>query len=224
MLLRGARDAGNDEARQELRQAAEVLAGTLETLPETGTLDEIRGHEGAAAAHYFEVFGKLITTPTEEFAFTLRTRRPPRDRVNALLSFLYALVTHDCASAVQGVGLDPQLGFLHAVRPGRPAAALDLTEEFRAGFADRLALTLINRHQLHPEHFTVREEGGGSVLLNDEGRKIVLVAYQKRKEEQHKHHILQEDVPVGLLPHLQARLLARHLRGELDYYEPLLWL
>ena len=150
-----------------------------------------------------------------------RTRRPPRDRINAVLSFLYTLVRFECGAALEGVGLDPQVGYLHALRPGRPALALDLMEELRPILADRLALTLVNRRQLKPEHFDVTP--GGGVLLNDEGRKNVLVAYQRRKEEDVHHRILDQKLPVGLVPHIQARLLARHLRGELREYPPFLY-
>ncbi len=223
VLLRSARDAGESLRRARIAGVAADLAVALSRLEQAETLDGIRGIEGEMAARYFAVFGDLLTVETTAFAFTQRTRRPPRDRVNALLSFLYALLTNDCTAALEGVGLDPQMGFLHAMRPGRPALALDLVEEYRAGVADRLALTLINRRQLRPEHFTVREDAGDSVLLNDEGRKAVLTAYQQRKEETVLHRFLKEPVPLGLVPHLQARLLARYLRGDLAQYEPFLF-
>lgn len=222
-LLRGARDATSDERRQTITQAAERLAESLKKLPTAINLDDVRGIEGEAGAWYFGAFGKLITTGASEFAFTLRTRRPPRDRTNALLSFLYALLGSDCTAAAEGVGLDPQVGMLHAVRPGRPALALDLMEEYRSGLVDRLALTLINRRQIRPEHFEAREEAGGSVLLNEEGRKLVLTAYQKRKQESVQHRLLKQPTPLGLVPHVQARLLARHLRGDLAHYPPFLF-
>lgn len=219
-LARGARDIKNADYAQALRIAAEHLGGMLPRLPAANTLDEVRGNEGEAAAWYFEVFGNLITAPPADFSFRFRTRRPPRDRVNALLSFFYALLTADCVAACEGVGLDPQIGYLHAMRPGRPALALDLVEEFRSCLADRLALTLINRRQIRADHFVVREEAGDSVLLNDEGRKIALTAYQSRKQETVGHPFLKAKAPMGLLPHLQARLLARHLRGDLGQYPP----
>src|SRR5262249_14745835 len=147
-------------------------------------------------------------------------RRPPRDRVNALLSFLYALLTADCVAAVEGVGLDPQFGYLHVLRPGRPALALDLVEEFRSCVADRLVLTLINRRQIRPEQF--EERPGGSTTLTRDGRRAVLTAFQQRKQEEVGHSLLKDPVPLGLTPHLQARLLARHLRGELAEYPPFL--
>jgi len=147
-----------------------------------------------------------------------RNRRPPLDPVNALLSFLYTLLLNDCVSALEGVGLDPQMGFLHVPRPGRPSLGLDLMEEFRTFMADRLAITLINRKQLTIEHFEPRP--GGAVYLNEKGRKEVVAAYQKRKQEEAEHPLLVEKSPIGLLPHLQARILARHLRGDLESYVP----
>jgi CRISPR-associated protein Cas1 len=218
-LLRGGRERGGAEG-EALRAAAGVLAGLLERLQGVETLDEVRGVEGQAAAVYFESFPCLLTCPTEEFSFRTRSRRPPRDRTNAVLSFLYALLTSDCTAAVEGVGLDPQFGYLHALRPGRPALALDLVEEFRSPVADRLALALINRRQLRPEHFETREGGGTS--LTADGRRLILAAYQKRKQEEIPHPLLKEPTPLGLAPHLQARLLARHLRGELPGYPPFL--
>jgi len=217
-LQRAARDARDAEAGAELRSAAQGLAAMLESLPSAADLDAIRGVEGNAASIYFAAFGRMITRPPAEFAFKVRTRRPPRDRVNALLSFLYALLQSDCCAAAEGVGLDPQVGFLHAVRPGRPALGLDLMEEFRSVVSDRLALNLINRRQLTPDHF--EERRGGSVLLSEDGRRTVLVAYQTRKKEEVNHPFLQARVPIGLLPHVQARLLARHLRGDMQGYLP----
>lgn len=149
-----------------------------------------------------------------------RTRRPPRDRVNAVLSFLYALLRAECIAGLESVGLDPQVGFLHALRPGRPALALDLMEEFRPIIADRLALALINRRQVQAQHFA--NLPGGAVHLNDDGRKIVLGAYQQRKEEEISHRMLEQKIPLGLVPYIQARLLARYLRGDLEAYPPYL--
>ena len=222
LLLRGGRDAKSPAAKEQIAGAAAAHAVSLSRVQLAHGLDDIRGVEGNAASDYFGVFGQMITVETSDFAFAVRTRRPPRDRVNALLSFLYAILANDCTSAIEGVGLDPQLGFLHAIRPGRPALALDLMEEFRACLADRLALTLINRRQIRPEHFAVRSDAGESVLLNEDGRKEVLVAYQKRKEEPVKHRLLKTETPLGLVPHLQARLLARYLRGDVEQYHPYL--
>lgn len=218
VLMRGARDAKAEDRSGPLRVAAARLAENLASLESAEDAGVIRGIEGAAASAYFGAFPNLLAVSTEDFAFRTRTRRPPRDRMNALLSFLYSLVTADCQSAAEGVGLDPQVGYLHVLRPGRPALALDFAEELRAVVADRLALSLVNRRQLRPEHFEVRE--GGGTLLNDTGRKLVLTAYQKRKREEVPHLLLDKPVPVGLIPHLQARLLARHLRGDLEEYPP----
>ena len=221
-VMRAARETKLEDDAAALRACGKRLGALLESLPLQKTTDNVRGVEGQGAALYFEVFGLMITAAPEDFSFRLRTRRPPRDRVNALLSFLYALLTADCTAACEGVGLDPQFGFLHALRPGRPALALDLMEEFRPLLADRLALTLINRKQVRPEHFEAREGAGESVLLTEAGRKIVLGAYQARKQEEVPHPLLKEKAPLGLLQHLQARLLARHLRGDLESYLPFL--
>lgn len=218
VLLRGARESDDAESRRTLGEAAERLAGILTRLRQLRDLDEVRGAEGEAARTYFAVFGHLIRSDREHFAPDGRTRRPPRDPTNAVLSFIYALLRTECQSALEGVGLDPQVGYLHALRPGRPALALDLMEELRPVLADRLALTLINRRQLQPQHFD--ELPGGAVLLNEEGRRTVLMAYQRRKEEEIRHRVVEQKLPFGLVPHVQARLLARHLRGDLDDYPP----
>ncbi|WP_071678275.1 type I-C CRISPR-associated endonuclease Cas1c [Thermus brockianus] len=211
VLLRAVREGGASEV---LSQALREQEAVLSALPRANSLDEVRGLEGQAAAAYFQAFGEMLLVPG--FAFAGRVKRPPRDPVNALLSFLYTLLVSDAVSALEGVGLDPQVGYLHALRPGKPALALDLVEEFRAWWADRLALTLLNRRQLGPKHFL--ERPGGVVYLTEDGRREVLVAYQKRKQEEVIHPLLREPVPVGLLPHLQARLLARYLRGDLPRY------
>ena len=216
LLMREARQTEDEESETALRDAASAMANAIQSLPKSGSMDEVRGNEGYAAAAYFSVFNKLIRTADTAFAFDGRNRRPPRDPVNALMSFLYGLVRVECQAACEGVGLDPQIGFLHAIRPGRPALALDLLEEFRAFLADRLALTLVNRRQLTAKHFS--ESSGGGVSLNDEGRRVLLVAYQKRKTEEIPHPVLRSKTPIGLIPHLQARLLARHLRGDLEHY------
>lgn len=221
VLLRGARDldaAGRGDAAATVRRAAEVHAEAILRLPEATTADEVRGAEGLAAQAYFGAFDLLVTSGRTEFRFGGRSRRPPLDRANCLMSFLYALWTNDCASALEGVGLDPQFGFLHVLRPGRPALALDLVEEFRSVVLDRLALTLINRRQVEADDFEVRE--GGAVSLTDDGRKKVLSEYQKRKMVEVPHALFVEKVPLGLLPHVQARLLARCLRGDLEAYPP----
>jgi CRISPR-associated protein Cas1 len=219
-LLRAAREAPESTDAGPLAEAAQRLAVILPRVRETADLDVLRGAEGEAARTYFGVFGHMVRGDREAFAPDGRTRRPPRDRANAVLSFLYALLRGECASALEGVGLDPQVGYLHALRPGRPALALALMEELRPVLADRLALTLINRRQLQAGHFDAFP--GGAVYLNDEGRKAVILAYQHRKEEEVQHRVLRQKVALGLIPHLQARLLARHLRGDLPDYPPYL--
>ncbi|MBI2706105.1 MAG: type I-C CRISPR-associated endonuclease Cas1 [Actinobacteria bacterium] len=217
VLLRAAREARDAGDAEALRVGAEELAFWLPELKAENDLDRVRGIEGDAARVYFELFGRMVAD-RETFGFRHRSRRPPLDRMNALLSFLYAMVRNDCASALEGVGLDPQVGFLHTLRPGRPALALDLMEEFRSWLADRLALRLANRRQLTAEHFEIVP--GGAVLLSESGRKAVVTAYQERKQEQVSHRLLERTVPVGLVPHIQARLLARHLREDMADYVP----
>jgi CRISPR-associated protein Cas1 len=218
VLLREARQTSSQEKAEALYDAGKRMAEIIRSLERTDSLDRVRGREGEAAALYFSRFQHLIHVSDSSFEFQGRNRRPPRDPVNALLSFLYSLLRSECAAALEGVGLDPQIGFLHAVRPGRPALALDLMEELRPLVADRLALTLINRRQLTADHFTQRP--GGGILMSDEGRKILLTAYQKRKLEEVQLPSLDQRVPIGLIPHTQARLLARHLRGDLVQYVP----
>jgi CRISPR-associated protein Cas1 len=221
VLMRGARDSKNEQEKTALVQAARLLAGNLSKLPLAESADTVRGLEGDSARIYFAALPKLIRPSAREaFAFTTRNRRPPLDCFNALISFIYALVLGDCRSALETVGLDPQLGFLHTVRPGRQSLALDLLEEFRAPVCDRLALTIINREQLQAKDFDYRD--GGSVMLNDAGRKTVIAAFQTRKQEEINHPVLQQAVYIGLLPQIQARLLARYLRGDIETYLPYL--
>ena len=215
LLLRGARESKSEADAARLARQAQNLAASLRALPGSVTLDVLRGVEGEAAREHF-VGLSLLVRPDARTHFNLqegRNRRPPRDRLNALLSFLYSLWMNDCRSALEAVGLDPQVGFLHALRPGRAALALDLMEEFRP-LADRLALTLINRQQLRADHFIERE--GGSVGLRPDARKGVLVAFQERKQELLQHRLLAQPIPLGLAPLVQARLLARAVRGETD--------
>ena len=218
VLMRAARDHGSKSAERAyaLNQAADFLAVRIGLVSRATSLDTLRGIEGDAAAAYFAVFPQLLVNHDERVVMSGRSRRPPLDPVNALLSFLYTLLTHDCRSALEGCGLDPQCGFLHRDRPGRPSLALDLMEEFRAFLADRVALSLLNRKQITADDFRVEESG--AVFLKDDSRKAVLVAWQERKQDEITHPFLDEKVTVGLLPHLQARLLARHLRGDLDAY------
>jgi CRISPR-associated protein Cas1 len=221
ILQRGARENTDPDEVKTLGRAADDLAASLRAIQSASTLDALRGSEGEAARNYFAALN-LIVKPAMRDSFQLngRTRRPPLDRFNALISFLYALLMNDCRSALEAVGLDPQLGYLHAVRPGRAALALDLQEEFRSILADRLALTLINRGQLKADDFDERE--GGAVMLNDQGRRSVLTAWQERKQEELTHPLLEQKLPLALLPLVQARLLARTVRGEMQTYLPFL--
>ncbi len=221
VLLRGARDANEPTDATALRDAAESLAANLRYLESAPDLDAVRGFEGESARRYFATFQHLIR-PDQRDAFTPngRSRRPPEDRMNALLSFLYSMLMNDCRSALETVGLDPQLGYLHAVRPGRAALALDLMEEFRSILADRLALTLVNRKQLQAADFELRP--GGAVQLHDDARKALILAYQERKQELTGHPLLDQKLAIGLLPQIQARLLARVIRGEAEDYLPYL--
>ena len=227
-LLRAARETEADSERDQLttvtdslaRQLEELGRWTADDLERPGALDALRGAEGMAAKRYFEVFTFLLKQQRDTFAFTGRSRRPPRDRINCLLSFLYALVRHDCLAALTTAGLDPFVGYLHAERPNRPALALDLMEEFRPWVADRLAVTLINRQQIGVDDFRIRE--GGAVELTDAGRKRVLKVYQERKQDTLQHPLLDQNLRLAQLPFVQARLLARHLRGDVPDYLPLL--
>ncbi len=220
VLLRAARETDHVADRERLVGGIEGLLETLGRLPQAHTLDTVRGYEGDAARLYFACFDAMVRANRDVFYLSVRSRRPPRDPLNPTLSFLYALLVGDCVAALEAVGLDPQVGYLHALRPGRPALALDLMEELRAAVADRLALTLINRRQLTARDFEAQP--GGAVFLAEGGRREVITAYQKRKQEQIRHPVLDRAVPVGLIPHVQARLLARHLRGDLAQYPPFL--
>lgn len=225
VIRRALRDYGSEmeeAARDAVKAASDRIAMILRRVQHhDDSLDLLRGSEGEAATQYFGVFDHLIRSPDPELRWTSRSRRPPLDAMNALLSFLYTLLTHDCRSACETVGLDPAVGFLHRDRPGRPSLALDLMEELRAPLADRLALTLANRRQLRAGDF--RHMDGGAVLLTDEARRTVLTAWQERKKEERLHPFLQEKAPFGLVPYLQAQMLARHLRGDLDAYPPWFW-
>ena len=222
VLARGWRDHGDNLTDvPAFQHALRRLKRIPQRLLVESDTNVLRGLEGEAAQAYFGVFDQLVRAESPLLRFGGRNRRPPRDAFNALLSFLYTLLTHDCRSALETVGLDPAVGFLHRDRPGRPSLALDLAEEFRPLLGERLALSLINRKQLGQSDF--RRFDNGAVLLSDDARKTVLVAYQERKREQLQHAFLGEKVDIGLLPYLQAQLLARHLRGDLDAYPPFLW-
>ncbi len=221
VLLRSIRDKPDCDGRSSIEGAALRLARLVDALQAPLSLEVVRGNEGDAARVYFDVFDHLITESKDAFFLHARSRRPPLDNMNALLSFLYTMVTHDVASALEGVGLDPAVGYLHRDRPGRPSLALDLVEELRPILADRLALSLVNRRQIRAQGF--RRTETGAVAMDDDTRKEVLVAYQKRKQEEILHPFLKERVAFGIVPHVQALLLARHLRGDLDGYPCFLW-
>jgi CRISPR-associated protein Cas1 len=221
VLKRFLRDHSDKQDTDRVDQASKLLAFSLRRLQSESSLDGIRGIEGDAAHTYFSVFDHLITSQKEEFYFAGRNRRPPLDNVNCLLSFLYVLVMHDIRSALETVGLDPSVGFLHRDRPGRPGLALDILEEFRPFIADRQVLSLINLGRVRGKGFKKKESG--AVLLDDDTRKEVLVAYQKRKQDEIMHPFLNEKVTIGLLFHIQALLMARYLRGDLDGYPPFIW-
>jgi CRISPR-associated protein Cas1 len=218
VLLRGAREAKHEADQGVLARGADDLAASLRALPAVGNLEALRGVEGDAARKYFARVNHLLRLDLRaSFGMDGRNRRPPRDRMNALLSFLYSMQMNDCRSAVEAAGLDAQIGFLHVVRPGRAALALDLMEEFRP-FADRLAITLVNRGQVSAEDFHIRE--GGAVSFKDDARKTVLVAYQERKRDTVTHPLLAQPVMLGVVPLVQARLLARAIRGDAGSYQP----
>jgi CRISPR-associated protein Cas1 len=223
-LLRSARQTDVEEERERLQHAASEIArllGTLHHAHERGenlSVDQLRGYEGQAASLYFNVFSLHLRQQREDFLFTVRTRRPARDRINCLLSFAYALLRHDCIASLTATGLDPFLGYLHAERAARPALALDLMEEFRPMLADRLVITLINRRQVTAADFTERE--GGVVELTKAGRKAIISAWQTRKQETVRHPLLDQEFRIGQLMLAQSRILARHLRGDLPDYLP----
>ncbi|MBX3417663.1 MAG: type I-C CRISPR-associated endonuclease Cas1 [Pirellulaceae bacterium] len=221
VLRRAVRDQAASEATKRLERVARRLDMTLKTLDATLNLDQLRGVEGDATSEYFSVFNDLIVAQKDDFVFSGRNRRPPMDRVNAMLSFGYAMLTNDLRSACEACGLDAAVGFLHRDRPGRPSLALDLMEEFRPVIVDRLVLSLINRQQVKAKGFEINP--GGGVQIEEATRKEFVAAYQKRKQETITHPFLDEKMTLGLVPHIQARLLARHLRGDSDAYPPFSW-
>ncbi|MCF8025675.1 MAG: type I-C CRISPR-associated endonuclease Cas1c [Desulfobacteraceae bacterium] len=221
VLQRSLRDHAEKDGSEQIRKASDHLKAKLNEMHSNLPLESVRGTEGDAARTYFSVFDHLITSQKDSFAFKARSRRPPLDKINCLLSFLYTLLVHDIRSALEAAGLDPQVGFLHKDRPGRPGLALDIMEEFRPFIADRLALTLVNLNQVRQAGF--QKTASNAVLMDDETRKAVLVAYQKRKQDQIVHPFLEEKVSIGLLFHIQAMLLARCLRGDIDAYPPFIW-
>ncbi len=220
-LLRMAREHSEQNSKEKLRATASTLSESLRLLGNPLPLDTVRGIEGDAARQYFSVFDHLIVAQKDIFFFKERSRRPPMDPMNALLSFLYTLLVHDISSALEGVGLDPAVGFLHRDRPGRPSLALDLMEEFRPMLADRVALTLVNRQQVQGKHFAIMETG--AVSMDETAKKEILMTWQKKKQDEILHPFIGEKILIGLLPHIQAMLLARFLRGDLDAYPPFRW-
>ncbi|MDR2149607.1 MAG: type I-C CRISPR-associated endonuclease Cas1c [Spirochaetaceae bacterium] len=221
VMNRTLRDHGDKIDAAAVRSASESIHNIIGSIPTADTVDEVRGFEGQGAATYFRVFNHLILDQKTDFVFFDRNRRPPLDEVNALLSFVYTLLMHDVRSALETVGLDPAVGFLHRDRPGRPGLALDIMEEFRPVIADRLVLSLINRQQLTKKGFT--KTASGAVLMDDATRKTVLTAYQNRKKDTLLHPYIEESIPIGLLFFIQATVMARHIRGELAEYPPFFW-
>lgn len=224
VVRRALRDHGENipkKAHERLRGCERRLTNTARRVRQNLATESLRGIEGESAQAYFGVFPELVRNDDPAFEFNGRSRRPPLDPVNALLSFLYTLLVHDCRSALESVGLDPSVGFLHKDRPGRPSLALDLMEELRPVVADRLVLSLINRRQLSPKDF--KTSVSGAVTMRDDARSRILVAYQERKKDEIVHPFLKEKTTFGLLPHLQAKLLTQFLRGDIDGYPPFLW-
>lgn len=221
VLERALRDHALRINQDSVKEASERLRLAISQIQQVEELDLLRGLEGEAAVQYFRVFDELILSQKADFIFDGRNRRPPQDNVNAMLSFAYSLLANDCAAALEANGLDAYVGFLHQDRPGRKSLALDLEEELRAPFADRLVLTLINNRMIQDKHFDRQE--GGAVLLNDAGRKLFLKHWQEKKRDEITHPFLKEKMPWGLVPHVQALLLARCIRGDLDAYPPFLW-
>ena len=221
MIERTLRDHALRVDVDEMKRLSLQMSERLPVIAEAADLDTLRGLEGEASTRYFAAFDQMILNQKEDFRFEDRNRRPPMDRVNALLSFAYTMLANDCAAALESVGLDAYVGFLHRDRPGRASLALDLMEELRGPMADRLALTLINTRAIQARHF--QRQADGAVLLNDEGRKLFLNAWQERKRETLTHPYLKEKIYWGLVPYVQALLLARCLRGDLDGYPPFLW-
>jgi CRISPR-associated protein Cas1 len=219
-LLRTAREMNDESKEKSLREVASKIEDIIPKLNFVDTIESLRGFEGISAKNYFSVFDHCIINQKEDFSFDKRTKRPPRSKVNALLSFAYSILTNDCISACQSVGLDPFIGIMHEERPGRPSLALDLMEEFRP-FAERFILTLINRKQIRKNH--IEERTGSVYLLNNEGRKELLTSYQNRKMEPITHHYLEQKTTIGELILLQAKLLARSIREEKENYMPYIW-
>lgn len=220
-VKRTLRDHSHQVRVEQLQEAVAALDRQIREVSKASTLEQLRGIEGLGSRHYFSAFAEQIVAGRETFQFTGRVKRPPRDRVNALLSFLYTMLANDVTHALETVGLDPQAGYLHRDRPGRNSLALDMMEEFRVYMADRMVLTMINRKQLGHDDFIEKENG--AFLLTDEARNKVLQEWQQRKRDEIVHPFFEEKIAVGLLPYAQAMLLARYMRGDLDDYPPFFW-
>lgn len=221
VLNRALRDHADKVDNVALKAASAKIDLIIDRVFHATNTNEVRGFEGEAAAVYFSVFNQLILDQKNDFEFSDRNRRPPLDEVNALLSFVYTLVTHDVRSALETVGLDPQVGFLHRDRSGRPSLALDIMEEFRPTLADRLVLSLINRRQVSKKGFT--KSANGAIIMDDDTRKLVVIEYQNRKQDEVQHPYIDETVKIGLLFFVQANLMARFIRGDIDGYPPFFW-
>lgn len=220
-IERTLRDHAHRVDAEKLKQVSGILYETLPKIDSAVGLDELRGIEGKAAEQYFSILNDMILNQKEDFAFTKRNRRPPLDNINAILSFAYTVLAGDCANALSSVGLDPYVGFMHGDRPGRTSLALDLMEELRPVLADRFILTLINTKAVQASHFEKQKDS--AVLLNDDGRKVFFNAWQNHKKETITHPYLKEKIEWGLVPYVQALLLARTIRGDIDEYPPFLW-
>ena len=221
VLERATRDHPQRVPVDRLKELSAQMAAALRRVEGAATLEELRGLEGEAAQRYFDGFDSLILQQRDVFSFTVRSRRPPLDAINALLSFAYALLARECAAALEGVGLDPYVGFLHRPRPGRTSLALDLMEELRPALADRFVASCVNQKMLTGKH--IRRQEGGAILLTEDGRKAFLKAWQQRRQETIQHPFLGEKLPWGLVSYVQALLLARTVRGDLEAYPPFFW-
>jgi CRISP-associated protein Cas1 len=220
ILLRAARKEESSKSLDHIRNSAQKMADIAKILDPSMDIDSLRGLEGMAAKIYFSTFNNLLLSDEKDLAFIERSKYPPRDKVNALLSFTYALLTHDVRSSLESVGLDPAVGFLHAIRPGRPSLALDMMEELRSPLCDRFVISLINLKQIKSEDIAVN---AGIVKMTDDARKKVISAWQKRKKESITHPFIEEKILIGLIPYVQAQLMARYIRGDLDNYPPFYW-
>lgn len=221
VLERAIRDHAMQIDAERVKKASEMLKNSIAMIRSSTSKDELRGYEGEAASIYFGVFDELILQQKKDFTFQGRNRRPPMDKMNAMLSFVYTLLTNMETSALESVGLDPCVGYLHTERPGRVSLALDMMEELRAVLTDRFVLSLVNKKMITGKNFTQKENG--AVLLDDNGRRLILTEWQNRKKEFITHPFLQEKVEWGMVPYVQAMLLARFLRGDLDGYPVFLW-